>query len=143
MIKTDRKKMLIALTSAVLASLVITAAASSSVLYTPLYTSRMEQQSSEMHFLPTSMSVLAYTTEKGCIVNYNFVGGCCNSVEPFVDTAVTCDDPTCPATCKTCQTCHTCPNTCNTCPATCPSTCPLTCWPECWPTFAWPSCQGC
>lgn len=114
---------------------------------TPLYTVRMEQISSEMHFLPTAVTQFSYVTEKGYTLTGNLTNGVIPLEEPTVPYTCpetcddltcestcpntcwnTCDDPTCLDTCpNTCEL--TCPNTCYTCPGghTCPVTCPYTC----------------
>ncbi len=100
---------------------------------TPLYTVRMEQQSSEMNFLPTAVNGFTYTTGNGYTLNCA-VAGSCNSARLLL-TGNTCWDScggTCEYTCwETCdgQTCEgTCSVTCeSTCPSTCASTCPNTC----------------
>ncbi len=107
---------------------------------TPLYTIRMEQVSSEKHFLPTERSSFTYTAENGYTLLYNaeYCG-----YTPAIETLIgaTCWDScdgTCDYTCwETCpNTCYTCPNTClntceNTCPDTCENTCPNTCEETC------------
>lgn len=95
---------------------------------TPLYTIRMEQQSSEKHFLPTERNDFTYTAENGCTILYT--AGYCGSL-PAAETLI---GPTCWDSCDgTCDlTCwETCPNTCNTCWNTCQSTCPNTCQSTC------------
>lgn len=95
---------------------------------TPLYTLRMEQASSEMNFLPTTMNSFTYTTEKGYTLNYN-TGYC--DVNPLSDKPTSAQTP-----CKwtdpysTCSgyTCWlSCGGTCETCAVTCPNTCNPTC----------------
>lgn len=123
----DRKRMLLAMISVALLSLMVAVVtASSSMSYTPLYTLRMEQVSSEKSFLPTSTSTFTYTAEKGYILNYDISEGCCG-VTPLIMTF----QPTCEFynTCDTCSTCtYTCPITCRvTCRCSCQNTCPNTC----------------
>lgn len=157
------KKLIVIAASAVFVALAVTCVASSSVNTTPLYTLRMEQASSKMHFLPTAVNGFTYTTEKGYICG---IVGCCNGT--LLGTFDTCSEcttieitcytcpptswSTCPNTClytcrntcpNTCQ--NTCPNTCNTCNPTCPytcqNTCPNTCWNTCWNTCEY-TCEG-
>lgn len=136
----DRKRISLAMISAALLSLMIAAAtASFSVSYTPLYTLRMEQVSSENSFLPTLVNPFTYSAEEGYTLNYGFSEGCCGATplsqtfQPTCEFYNTCDETcsTCPNTCwQTCQ--DTCPNSCSpTCPNTCPSTCPSTCLSTC------------
>ena len=108
---------------ALLAVTVVTA--SNTISTTPLYLVRMEQQSSDMHFLPTEMNEFTYTAEIGCTITYNTLGSCVHPLGP---------EPTCEQ--NPCEwTVDTCPLTClNTCPATCFNTCPNTCWG--------PTCEG-
>lgn len=96
-------------------------------LDTPLYTYRMEQASSKMHFLPTEQSTFKYTTEQGRIIE-SVIEYC--TVNP-VDIPPTNEQNPCEWTVETCpQTCvYTCPNTCDTCD-TCWSTCE-TCYASC------------
>jgi hypothetical protein len=104
----------------------------SSTLDAPLYTVRMEQQSSKMSFLPTAVNQFTYTAENKYTVNCDVTAWC--GATPFNPltigfTCETCRDPTCvtcPATClPTCpSTCSsTCPDTCDTCESTCNVTC--------------------
>lgn len=135
----NRKKLVIAVMSVSVALFAVTAVvAYPSTLNTPLYTVRMEQLSSKMNFLPTTMNDFAYTTENGYNVNYD-VTGCFNGAEPHIVTwNNTCEFiRTCPGyytcqyTCDYYYTCHfetclpTCPDTCEGC--TCCCTCPPTC----------------
>jgi hypothetical protein len=127
--------------------------ASSLAANTPLYTVRMEQASSKMHFLPIEVNGFTYTTEKGYHLNYDVMGYC--GVEPLSTGKTcdpetceieTCDEPTCPWSCW-----QTCPYTCSpTCPQTCPYTCDdptcITCEPtcnepSCWETSCWETCE--
>jgi hypothetical protein len=144
----NRKKMLIAVTNMALVFLVATfVTAHPSTSNTPLYTLRMEQASSRMNFLPTTMNNFTYITEQGYEANYDVLG-CCGGIEPL-DTGVwtcyystcggptcwltcpascygTCYDPTCPATCP--YTCgYSCGGTCYTCEETCEETCEKSC----------------
>lgn len=114
---------------------------------TPLYTVRMEQVSSAMHFLPTAVNGFVYNTESGYTLDHglNYI-----TVTPATPTYI---GPTCDYTCAyTCEghthfgltcwyTCgnftylvHTCEMSCGlwTCDggATC-STCVQTCLPTC------------
>jgi len=89
-----KKKVPLAVISAVLLSLVVTFAATTSLSDTPLYTYRMEQASSEMGFLPAKMNEFTYNTEKGFELVF-IVAGCCD-VEPCGDTWYwTCSTSTC------------------------------------------------
>ena len=104
------KKLLIA-AGAAIALLAVTVTASPWSSNTPLYTYRMEQVSSKMNFLPTEQSIFAYTTEKGCTVDYTVLGS--GHIQPAEKlTTRTCEGETCE---------DTCPNTCSG--ATCPNTC--------------------
>ncbi len=133
--------------------LVVTCGAASSLTNTPLYTVRMEQQSSKMHFLPSAVNEFAYATEKGCTLNYTAGKECSGAVllstTPYNTYCETCGPETCEGTCETCEetceeTCYptcadtcpqTCPNTCKTCHASCftcnPPTCVVTCGDTC------------
>jgi hypothetical protein len=129
----DWKKMSVAMTSVVLISLVVLfVTASSLVADTPLYTMRMEQASSKMNFLPTTVNGFTYTAENGVCVDLaseKYCGGqivfCMTT--PYDTYCETCGPETCEETCEgvTCDSCEqTCDNTCwGTCPATCPNTC--------------------
>lgn len=66
------RKIMMFITGLAIASITVTAAvtAYSPVSHTPLYTARMEQQSSGMHFLPTEMNDLTYTSEPGFELNF-------------------------------------------------------------------------
>ena len=133
------KKQKASLAAGVLGVLITAAcAASSTAFYTPLYRYRMEQQSSQMHFLPIERNGFTYMAESGC--NLYYAHGVIPLEEPTVPE-------TCPNTCEeTCDTCSstcwsTCPNTCpNTCWSTCPNTCEETCEPTCWSTCEEPTC---
>lgn len=98
---------------------------------TPLYTFRMEQQSSKMGFLPTKITEFTYTTygQQNCNILGND-GEISYSTTEVTCTPVTCEI-TCPITCfGTCE--HTCPDTCEyTCWETCGQTCPDTCEHTC------------
>jgi len=130
-----QKRVLLVMTSVAIVSLAVTCVTANLwALTTPLYTLRMEQASSEMNFLPTTVNEFTYTTENDFNMEYTLVG-CCGA-EPFdVPTKIgfTCDEPTCPNT--SCNTCgFTCPNTCEFtclygthCPHTCHDTCGKTC----------------
>lgn len=119
-----KRKMLAAVISVAVASLTIACVTASSLTsHSPLYTLRMEQQSSKMNFLPSEMNGFIYNTENGYILNYG-VQGWCGGVTPNLVTLKTCEgtciEPTCPDTCR--LTCDD-PTCANTCPATCPLTC--------------------
>lgn len=129
------QKMFVAVSMAfvLLAAAVVTATSCTGA--TPLYTIRMEQASSEKHFLPTERSSFTYTTENGCTVLYDVEY--CGTL-PAAETII---GPTCWDSCDgTCDvTCwETCPNTCED---TCPNTCPNTCWYTC-PYTCWNTCVG-
>lgn len=117
----------------VIALLAVTVTATSWGGNTPLYTVRMEQASSKMHFLPAIMNTVVYTAEQGYTLTCAVTGG----TIPFKpETTDTCEGWTCEYTCvgSTCaSTCpYTCPNTCqSTCPNTCQNTCPNTCYNTC------------
>jgi hypothetical protein len=139
----ERQKMLIgSISAAVILFAAAAATAHSWAASTPLYTFRMEQASSKMSFLPTTVNGFDYTTEKGYTLDCDT--GSCYTINGviFGTGYYTCPDDTCehcltysPAvTCEdTCITCpptseDTCPPTCgDTCPPTCPETCPNTC----------------
>jgi len=147
----NRKWMSIAVISAVVTLLAVTCVTATSWSRTPLYTLRMEQQSSQMNFLPTEMNTFTYVTEKGCNLNCSIVGGCCGVIPLSTSPASTCNpscfetcDQTCPWTCfDTCEstcdgfTCDetSCQPTCSTCDQ---PTCPDTCWVTC----DGPTCPG-
>jgi hypothetical protein len=119
---------------------VMCVAATSHTVYTPLYTVRMEQQSSTMNFLPTEKATFTYAAEKGYNLSSSAGVGCIDVAPLSTSPASTCN-PSCFDTCEfTCEwtcfeTCgYTCPDTCrNTCPNTCEGwtcdylTCPITC----------------
>ena len=100
---------------------------------TPLYTIRMEQASSKMHFLPTEMTAFTYTAYKGCTIKYDITVENTNTTPDgtwFYNTCIhnTCTWPTCKW--LTCDffTCNY--KTCggDTCYLTCGKN---TCWPFC------------
>lgn len=150
----DRKKMLLVAVIMVIASLAITCVTANSLTSnTPLYTLRMEQASSKMHFLPTAVNEFAFTAEKGyeltcdiegnCSINgydndANLLGTGASCVQTECNTCMTyCGQNTCEYTCPaTCPvTCgYSCGGTCHTCWETCGKTCEeTTCPEECWP----------
>jgi hypothetical protein len=116
-------------------TLVLLSAAASLAAHTPLYTVRMEQASSKMHFLPTEMNEVAYIAEEGYVLTYHVTGDTCGILS---ETGL----PSCPnMTCATCDPVYTCvptscQDTCETCYSTClgyitcdTSTCmPITCF---------------
>lgn len=143
----DKKKMSLAVVSAIAVSCVIVVATASSLMAdTPLYTLRMEQASSKMSFLATEMNGFTYTAENEYTLNQE-VSGCCGSIT--LDTGVwTCEPNTHEMSCKTCDSCITCDtcfhcvtqdtcDTCDTCDYTCVNTCPATC------PFTCLTCNGC
>lgn len=141
----DRKKVSLAVLSIAIGSLAVAyVAASSQILNTPLYTFRMEQQSSEMNFLPTEMNTFTYTAERGCNLTYGVVGWC--GVNPLSTSPASTCNPSCFDTCE--DTCEwTCFDTCGrTCPSTCDDptcvlfTCGITHWETCPSTCDDPTC---
>lgn len=115
----DRKHFLTAVGIAlVLAATVVTAG--SQTTSTPLYTLRMEQASSRMNFLPTTVNEFTYTTESGVILGT--VKDC--GEEPLVT-----GEPLCQITEETCRKTYC--YTCNTCSSTCAYTCGYTCGCSC------------
>ncbi len=129
----NKRKMSLALIGVVAVSLaVVFATAGSLMADTPLYIFRMEQASSKMNFLPTTVNGFAYNTENGYTVGYNvgkYSGG----------AGLLGTDATCHPTCEgwTCDP-TSCQNTCDdTCPATCPYTCPATCPSTCSTCGGW------
>jgi hypothetical protein len=137
----------------VIVSLSVTTTANSP-FFTPLYTVRMEQQSSEMNFLPSAMNGFTYNAEKGCTLHQATANYCSTHLRGTFDTCGECTTieitcytcwNTCLNTCEnTCwSTCpNTCPNTCwDTCPNTCENTCQDTCWNTCWNTCEY-TCEG-
>ncbi len=108
---------------------------------TPLYTLRMEQQSSKLNFLPTEMNEFTYVAQAGYSLDYNADGSCgCLGARYVVPrwpyTCNTCDEYYCeePTHCGTCATCWGMP-TCS------PVSCPWTEWPFCEVTQVWPTCD--
>jgi hypothetical protein len=144
----DRKHRTIAVVSVALTLLAVTFVTATSMIQstTPLYTFRMEQQSSKMNFLSTERNQFTYTIEPGCILNVGLAGEYCSGIHPL-DTGVwtcygsTCGGDTCILTCP-----ESCYGTCNdpTCQATCNPTCDeFTCsGPTCsYPTCDLPTCE--
>ncbi|KYK32712.1 MAG: hypothetical protein HXS48_05000 [Theionarchaea archaeon] len=129
-----KQRILVALIGASIAFLAITAVtANSRASNTPLYTYRMEQQSSEMNFLPTERNTFTYETEGRCVLNSCGCGDGAKPLNPY--TCGTCDEYYCdnPSLCY--GTCH---STCSTCSG---NTCFfLTCQ---YPTCFWPTCNYC
>ena len=105
--------------------LVSTAMASPQITDTPLYTYRMEQESSRMNFLATERNTFSYTAESGYELNYDTIGGwvfirrieivSCGGYVCFFAVACTYEGGTCYYL-LTCNTCN--PPTCS--PTTCP-----------------------
>jgi hypothetical protein len=118
------RKVLVSIVSIAVISLAATAVTASSFSsYTPLYTLRMEQASSEKSFLPTSTNAFTYTAEKGYTWNYDISEGCCGATPLIMTFQPTCEFyNTCDYTCTS-----TCPSTCSTCPVTCSYSCAYTC----------------
>ena len=112
------KWMLFAMVGVSAVSLTITAVMASPWITSnaPLYTYRMEQESSNMNFLPTPMNEFIYTAENGYTLNYDDVKGHIGE-KPF-STQTTCYN--------TLNCCFT-KSPGITCPGTCSSTCPHTC----------------
>lgn len=135
------------------------AAASPISEYTPLYNFRMEQQSSELHFLPTSANTFTYTTEKGYQIDSGHCALCTKGIQDLITIEITCStcastcEDTCLATCPfTCETCDACPVTQDTCMQTCKVTCStcngcytwqITCENTCNPTCDMITCLTC
>ena len=125
----DKKILAAAIGMAVLAVTYATAAPS---LNTPLYTYRMEQSSSKMHFLPTDINCYTYTAEKGYHIHDNICdiankgGGIDSVINTCNGTGYTCNGE---------PTCH------SSCPDTCRETCPG--WFTCWETCYEPTCETC
>ena len=138
-----QKVIFAAISTAVILCAITTVIASFKISKTPLYIIRMEQVSSKMNFLPTTMSGFIYTAENGYTLNYNVFEGYCGA-SSFNVPAGTCYDTcpytcpnyctyplTCPRTCQALTNClpceetygDTCPFTCGTCYITCPHTC--------------------
>ena len=112
---------------------------------TPLYTIRMEQASSNMHFLPTEVNEITYTTTQGYTLTCDIPTWKSNSTEPGSTYWVT-HDCTCwgtmHCTCWLTVDC-TCWHTLNcTCWDTGYCTCsPFTCWYfSCFDFSCWISC---
>ncbi|MGD2251007.1 MAG: hypothetical protein PVF58_21630 [Candidatus Methanofastidiosia archaeon] len=124
----NKGKPTLVVTSVVIISLVVSCVtAGFDASNTLLYNLRMEQASSKMSFLPTEINEFVYNTERGCALNYDFMGyngisGHSNNANPLNtapngDTCEgTCVDPTCPDTCY-----QTCPGSGSTCSDTCPN----------------------
>ncbi|MBU7040064.1 MAG: hypothetical protein HXS45_04595 [Theionarchaea archaeon] len=128
------KKILVA-TGIVLGLVIATYAAAAPSITTPLYRYRMEQSSSKMKFLPTSISEFLYTTEKGWELDYCLLGDCTASgIGPNTQNIL------CPYTMT--PTCS--PDTnCLTCPVTCLESCPDTCRETCNGTATCETCFTC
>ncbi len=95
------------------ALLVITAViASPLVSNTPLYTVRMEQESSKMNFLPTEVSAFTYTAERGYELTYDV------HLQHSEGVYATLSGPTCYITCEPTCAYWTCPY----------SSCKKPCW---------------
>lgn len=161
------QKMILAVIGVALASCAVTFVTASSQTSSPLYTIRMEQVSSGMHFLPTEKNEFTYTTQKGYTLHHDVKyctepqtvdETCQTTCETCHHTCETCVEDTCPLTCDTCT--HNCDPTCTgpTCPYTCEptcqmatcetcdqptclATCPLTCYDPTCPDTCEPTCQ--
>ena len=133
------KKMLIAaICVGGIFSVLLFVTASSLTAHTPLFTVRMEQASSDMHFLPTSVESFSYSVENGYSLDYAVESGVCAIPLEYTGWA-TCagQHNTCSSTCvSTCSS--TCVNTCCTCVSTCSSTCVNTCSNTCWESCSAP-----
>lgn len=143
-----KQKMSIAVISVGIVLLASTCVTANSVASnTPLFTIRMEQHSSEMHFLSTPVNTFTYTVKAGYILDFDAPVECCNA-EPLgncTDYPTTCD-VTCPAvscygTCESCSG-YTCDDT--SCQPTCPAaTCFRTCWDTCPILTCYDTCPPC
>ena len=126
----DKKHFLAAVGAALFLAVAIVTAGSQAA-NTPLYTVRMEQESSKMHFLPTEVNEFVYNAESGYNLYYNVSGYCSGEYlnatgDPCVITIGATCDSTCPPTCG--YTCGcTCGFTCDTCVMTCGYTCNPSC----------------
>ncbi|MBU7018406.1 MAG: hypothetical protein HXS44_12925 [Theionarchaea archaeon] len=118
MIKIDKKAMSFVIVFVVVTFLAITCVTARSLASnTPLYTLRMEQASSKMNFLPTTVNKFAFTAEKGYELTCNIDG---NSRDLHGIDTPSFDE----TECYPCPTyVLTCPDTCDTCLDTCPDTC--------------------
>ena len=136
----DVKQIMITVIGIAVTVLVVAAVtADSSTTNTPLYMVRMEQVSSEMNFLPTTMNTFTYTTEKGCTVNYNINGYCGTNLLGTSGDTMSCTCwPQCWTTESTCTYNHTCYPY-----LTCYGH--LTCYgyPTCTPTLCQQTCATC
>jgi hypothetical protein len=116
------KKILMA-TGVIIALVVVTYAAAAPSINTPLYRYRMEQSSSKMKFLPTSVNEFVYTAEEGWELNQCFSENCTASGYGTDTHNILCPCTTTP-TCSPQTNCYTCPITClDSCPDTCRETC--------------------
>lgn len=136
----DRKHLLTAIIGTALLFSAVALSARSQTTSTPLYTLRMEQASSKMNFLPTTVNEFTYTAEKGYEYAYK-VSGYCGELFDFTEIPCQITDESCVKTCRlTCSTCGStcgytcgytcgcsCGFTCDTCVATCGNTCNPTC----------------
>ena len=109
----DKKMLALVVCTAFISLSAVVVTATARMPNTPLYTFRMEQQSSEMNFLPREMNKFSYTAELGCSLDYE-VRECCGA-EPLLPPQSGID------TCSPQETCE------RTCPISCFGTCPWTC----------------
>lgn len=137
----NRTLVVVSIVTASLAAMIVTA--TPQLFNTPLYTFRMEQQSSEMHFLPTEMNTFTYATEKGFTVEQK-ISPWSSEVHKFQDSAIVCPTVNTCFTCSTCDSCLIC-HTISNCPTEGSSTCEQTeCILEtCMQTVCGQTCQGC
>lgn len=105
-----KRKMLIAVMSiATVSCAAAFAAASPRSVTTPLYTARMEQASSEMRFLPTTMNTFTYITREGYTLDHEASGDWYSGYHWFLASEISCP------TVVTCESCIICPTDIN-CP---------------------------
>ncbi|MGD2248041.1 MAG: hypothetical protein PVF58_06515 [Candidatus Methanofastidiosia archaeon] len=128
-----KRKKILAVSSVVILFFALTCVtAQRAIEGTPLFTYRMEQASSKMHFLPTEKNSFDYKTEKSSILNCNSSSGYCgmaNMANLRCSEGSTCPDTcldTCPHTCP-----YTCPNTCQGWTCNNSTCCSSTCWETC------------
>lgn len=140
----ERRKLLVAVMSIVTVFLAVAfVTASPRSFNTPLYTFRMEQQSSEMNFLPGTMNTFIYTTEKGYTLDQDASGDWYSGFHWFLASEISCPTAITCESCSTCDSCLICPTDIN-CPTE-GSTCePTECGPNtCYETQCDRTCYGC
>lgn len=112
--ENNRRWMFIVVSALISLSIAVVTAIPGTTSTTPLYTYRIEQESSEMNFLPTPINEFTYTIENKYTLNYE--------VESYIDeepceTQATCFEtcthltwaqyPTCAVTCGlSCAWCY-------------------------------------